>query len=143
VTLLRTAVLLLTCTLVAFQGWAQERLVIADQDASTTADMALLLLLKAQEVRLLGITIVPGNTWRDEEVAHALRMLEGVNRTDVPVYAGAAFPLVRTAEETRLVDRLYGKPSFLGAYSDADAPARWDKIDPARMPEGLPKTHAA
>ncbi len=115
---------------------------IADQDASTTADMALILLLQSPEVRLLGITVVTGNTWRDEEVAHALRLVEGLGRSDVPVLAGAVFPLLRTAEETRLFDRLYGKPFFLGAYSDADAPAGWDKVDAARMPEGLPKTHA-
>jgi purine nucleosidase len=143
VTFLRSTALLLACTIAAFPGFAQERLVIADQDASTTADMALLLLLKSPEVKLLGITVVPGNTWRDEEIAHALRMLEAVGRTDVPVYSGAAFPLVRTAEETRLYDQLYGKPSFLGAYSDADAPARWDKVDAARVPEGMPKTQVA
>jgi purine nucleosidase len=117
--------------------------VIADQDASTTADMALMLLLKSPEVRLLGITVITGNAWRDEEVAHALRLVEALGRTDVPVFNGAAFPLVRTAEETRLFDRLYGQPSFLGAYSAADAPAGWDKVDPARVPEGLPKTRAA
>jgi purine nucleosidase len=143
VTFLRTAVVLLACSLLSVPGFAQEHLVIADQDASTTADMALMLLLKSPEVRLLGITIVSGNVWRDEETAHALRMLEALGRTDVPVLHGAAFPLVRTAEETRLSDRLYGKPSFLGAYSAADAPVGWDKVDPARMPEGLPKTKAA
>ncbi len=75
--------------------------------------MAIMLLLKSPEVRLLGITVVTGNSWRDEEVAHMLRLVEGLGRTDVPVLAGAAFPLLRTAEETRLFDQLYGKPSFL------------------------------
>ena len=104
--------------------------------------MALMLLLKSPEVRLLGITVVTGNSWRDEEVAHGLRLVEGLGRTDVPVLAGAVFPLVRTAEETRLFNRLYGKPFFLGAYSAPDAPAGWDKIDPAALPEGPPKTRA-
>ncbi len=76
--------------------------------------MALMLLLKSPEVRLLGITVVTGNSWRDEEVAHMLRLVEVSGQTDVPVLAGAVFPLVRTAEETRLFDQLYGKPSFLG-----------------------------
>jgi purine nucleosidase len=143
VTLLRTSVLLLATTFAGISGWSQERLVIADQDASTTADMALLLLLRSPEVHLLGITIVPGNTWRDEEIAHALRMLEGIHRTDVPVYAGAAFPLVRTAEETRLYDRLYGTPSFLGAYTAADAPVAWDKVEAANVPEGMPATRVS
>jgi inosine-uridine nucleoside N-ribohydrolase len=105
--------------------------------------MALMLLLTSPEVRLLGITVITGNTWRDEEVAHALRLVEGLGRSDVPVLAGAVFPLVRTAEETRLSDLMYGKPFFLGAYSAADAPAGWDRIDPANLPEGPPKTRAA
>jgi purine nucleosidase len=134
------AALVLACSLVVLPGWGQGRYVIADQDASSPADMALMLLLKSPEVRLLGITVVTGNSWRDEEVAHALRLVEGLGRSDVPVLAGAVFPLVRTAEETRLFDRLYGKPFFLGAYSAPDAPVGWDKIAPAALPEGPPKT---
>jgi purine nucleosidase len=117
--------------------------VIVDQDASSPADMALMLLLTAPEVRLLGITVITGNSWRDEEVAHALRLVEGLGRSDVPVVAGAVFPLVRTAEETRVSDLLYGKPFFLGAYSAPDAPAGWDKINPAQLPEGPPKTRVS
>jgi purine nucleosidase len=70
VKLLRTAVIALACCLLVVPGRAQGRLVIADQDSSTTADMALMLLLKSPEVQLLGITVVSGNTWRDEQVAH-------------------------------------------------------------------------
>ena len=131
---------MLACSLLAVPGYAQGRYVIVDQDASSPADMALMLLLASPEVRLLGITVVTGNSWRDLEVAHALRLLEGLGRKDVPVLAGAVFPLVRTAEETRLFDSLYGKPFFLGAYSDPAAPAGWDKIDIAQLPEGLPQT---
>jgi inosine-uridine nucleoside N-ribohydrolase len=104
--------------------------------------MALMLLLQSPDVRLLGITVVTGNIWRDEEVAHALRLVEALGKTDVPVLAGAAFPLVRTAAETRLFDQLYGKPSFLGAYTAPNAPAGWDKVDPAALPEGAPKVRA-
>jgi purine nucleosidase len=135
-----SAILVLACSLFAVPGYAQGRYVIVDQDVSSPADMALMLLLASPEVRLLGITVVTGNSWRDLEVAHALRLLEGLGRKDVPVLAGAVFPLVRTAGETRLFDSLYGKPFFLGAYSDAAAPAGWDKIDLAQLPEGLPQT---
>ncbi len=138
------AVLLLTIlALVAAPGHGQGRYIIADQDVSSSADMALLLLLQSPEVHLLGITVVTGDAWRDEEVAHALRLVEAVGRADVPVLAGAAFPLVRTAEETRLYDQLYGKPFYLGAYTEPDAPAGWDRIAPASLPEGPPHTHAA
>lgn len=121
-------------------GCGQQRYVIADQDASSSADMALMLLLESPEVRVLGITVVTGDAWRDEEVAHALRLVEGLHRTEVPVLAGAAFPLVRTAEETRLYDQLHGKPFYLGAYTSVDAPVGWDAILPAALPEGMPKT---
>jgi purine nucleosidase len=122
---------------------AQGRYVIADQDASSSADMALMLLLESPEVRVLGITVVTGDAWRDEEVAHALRLVEGLGRTEVPVLAGAVFPLVRTAEETRLFDQLYGKPFYLGAYTSADAPVGWNRIDAGAMPEGMPKLKVA
>ena len=118
---------------------AQTRYVVADQDASSSADMALMLLLESPEIRLLGITVVTGDAWRDEEVVHALRLVEGLGRTDVPVMAGAAFPLVRTAAETRLASQMYGKPFYLGAYAATEAPKNWDRVDTASVPEGLPK----
>ena len=136
------AILLLASSFLAVPGYAQGRYVIVDQDVSSPADMALMLLLASPEVRLLGITVVSGNSWRDLETAHALRLVEGLGRTDVPVVAGAVFPLVRTAGETRLFNDLYGKPFFLGAYTDPAAPMGWDKINPAELPEGPPKIHA-
>jgi inosine-uridine nucleoside N-ribohydrolase len=47
-------------------------------------------------VQVLGITIVTGDAWRDEETLHTLRMLELTGHADVPVAQGAVFPLVRT-----------------------------------------------
>ena len=52
--------------------------------------------------QVLGITMVTGNAWRDEETLHTLRMLELTGHADMPVARGAVFPLVRTQEETRL-----------------------------------------
>ena len=60
--------------------------------------------------------MVTGNAWRDEEIAHTLRMLELIGRADVPVVPGAVFPLVRKEEETRLYTQLYGKVEWLGAW---------------------------
>jgi purine nucleosidase len=139
---LRSFAIVVVGTLLAAPAWSQ-RYVIIDQDLSSPADMAVMLLLTAPDVHLLGITVVSGNTWLTPEVAHGLRLVEGLGRTDVPVVAGAAFPLLRTAEETRIVNQLYGKPFFLGPYAAPDAPAGWDKINLADMPEGLPKIHAA
>jgi inosine-uridine nucleoside N-ribohydrolase len=98
---------------------AQKRLVLIDQDGSGPGgsnQMAMLALLEAPQVKVLGITMVTGNAWRDEETLHTLRMLELTGHGDVPVAKGAVFPLVRTEEETRLAEALNGKVSWLGAW---------------------------
>ena len=67
---------------------AQKRLVLIDQDGSGPGgsnQMAMLALLQAPQVEVLGITMVTGNAWRDEETLHTLRMLELTGHTDVPV----------------------------------------------------------
>jgi inosine-uridine nucleoside N-ribohydrolase len=140
---------------------AQKRLVLIDQDGSGPGgsnQMAMMALLQSPQAAVLGITIVTGNAWRDEEVQHTLRMLELVGRTDVPVVPGAVFPLVRTPEETRLASQLAGKVVWLGAWGQGPtnlvqtengvvgaAPANpnvhgpWD-VPP--LPEGAPHTKA-
>src|SRR5271170_3261188 len=109
---------------------AQKRLVLIDQDGSGPGgsnQMAMMALLQSPDAQVLGITIVTGDDWRDEEVQHTLRMLELIGRSDVPVVPGAVFPLVRTQEETRLAAQLIGKPLWLGAWghltADLAAPA--------------------
>ncbi|MFI4982454.1 MAG: nucleoside hydrolase, partial [Nevskiales bacterium] len=109
---------------------AQKRLVIIDQDGSGPGGsniMSMMVLLQAPQVDVLGITIVTGNAWRDDEARHTLRMLELIGRTDVPVALGAVFPLVRTQEETRLMTPLVGQVAWLGAWGQklaiAGAPA--------------------
>lgn len=115
-------------------------LVIADQDARGPGgdDMAaLLVLLQSPKVELLGITIVTGDDWRDVEVAHTLRLLELMGRTDVKVYPGAAFPLVRTQKATYLAEQLYGKVFYMGAW-DERSKQGWDEVPDLR--EGNPTT---
>jgi purine nucleosidase len=129
---------------------AQKRMVLIDQDGAGpggTDQMSMLALLEAPNVEVLGITIVTGDQWRDEETLHTLRMLELTGHTDVPVARGAAFPLVRSQQETLVAEQLYGKAEWLGAWGShtemnaagvsVTIPAHgpWDV--PA-MPEGLP-----
>lgn len=126
-------------------GAAEQRYVIADQDASGPAgsDMtSLLVFLQSPEVKLLGITVVTGDAWRDEEVAHALRLLELVGRTDVKVYAGAEYPLVRTFEETKIAAQLYGSVAWLGAWSWNFPTFHEANVIPP-MPDGAPTTKPA
>ena len=105
------------------------RLVIIDQDGAGpggTDQMAMMILLQSPETEVLGLTMVTGDAWVPEEVQHTLRMLELIHRTDVPVIPGAIFPLVRTQEESRLQQQLYGSFSYYGAWSDL-APAEKDR----------------
>ncbi len=112
---------------------AQKRLVLIDEDGSGPGgsdQMAMLALLQAPDVQVLGITIVTGDAWRDEETLHTLRMLELTGHSDVPVARGAVFPLVRTQEETRLASALEGKAAWLGAWG------RGMNIDTGTPPAG-------
>jgi purine nucleosidase len=98
---------------------SEKRLVVIDQDTSGPGGsniMSMLVLLQAPQVDVLGITVVTGNAWRDDEARHALRMLELIGRSDVPVALGAVFPLVRTQQETRLASALVGQVAWLGAW---------------------------
>jgi purine nucleosidase len=101
-------------------GSAQaRRMVIIDQDGAGpggTDQMAMMLLLQSAQVNVLGITMVTGDAWEPEEIQHTLRMLELIHRTDVPVVPGAIFPLVRTEQETKLQQPLYGSFSYYGVW---------------------------
>lgn len=111
---------------------AQKRLVLIDQDGTgpgSTGQMAILALLQAPQVEVLGITMVTGDGWMEENTRHTLRMLELTGHQNVPVAKGAQGPLVRTQEETRLDEQLTGKAGWLGA---------WNLKPAAAIPEGEP-----
>jgi purine nucleosidase len=121
----------------------QRRKVIINQDCSGPGGsnmQTLLTLIQSPQVEVLGITVVSGNQWRDEEVAHTLRLLELIGRADIPVVPGAVFPLVHRRKEAELWQAMYGKVAFAGAWDD-----RWwhehDVIP--RLLEGEPSTKSA
>jgi len=98
---------------------AQKRMVLIDQDGSGPGgsnQMSILALLQSPQVEVLGITMVTGDAWRDEETLHTLRMLELTGHANVPVAKGAVFPLVRTELETRLEETENGGVAWLGAW---------------------------
>jgi purine nucleosidase len=98
-----------------------KRKVIIDQDAfgpATSNLQAILMLLQASGVEVLGITVTSGDGWRDEEVSHTLRLLEIAQRTEVGVYPGAVYPLVNTQQRTRIWEQLYGKLFYKGAWTE-------------------------
>ncbi len=69
--------------------------VVIDCDPGHDDAIALLLALASPEVELLGVTTVHGNQTLEKTTDNALRVLELVGRSDVPVAAGADRPLVR------------------------------------------------
>src|ERR1700688_4472011 len=96
----------------------EKRKVIIDQDAAGPAgtdQQAILLLIQSPLTEVLGIAVVTGDAWLTEEVAHTLRMLELIGRTDIPVLRGAEHPLVRTKEETEQLEQRYGSVAWLRA----------------------------
>jgi purine nucleosidase len=119
------------------------RKVIIDQDCSGPAGsnmQAVATLVQSPDVEPLGVAVVTGDAWRDEEIVHALRLLEVIGRPDIPVLPGAAFPLVNTREDTEIWERLYGKISYKGAWD----PRWWHEpfvVPPPR--EGPPSTKAS
>jgi len=105
------------CVSVQGQG---KRKIIVDQDArgpATTDQQSMLALIQAPQAEVLGLTIVSGDQWRDEEVAHTLRMLELTNHPEIKVYPGAIFPLINSKEEIARWSRLYGKVRYQGAWT--------------------------
>src|SRR2546427_9929509 len=96
---LTTAILLVTC----LPSAAQKRKIIIDQDAAGPAgtdQQSMLLLIQSPQTDVLGITVVTGDAWLKSEVAHTLRMLELIGRTDIPVVAGGGDPHVRRKEKS-------------------------------------------
>ena len=131
------------------------RMVIIDQDArgpATTDLQAILVFIQSPEVEPLGITVVSGDEWCDEEVAHTLRLLEIIGRTDIPVVPGAIFPLINSKEEIARWEKLYGKVVYQGAWNlhrVGHYEGAWNRegyagpFDVPPLPEGNPTTKPA
>src|SRR5271156_5595161 len=121
----------LICLLTPFCQAQQNRYVIVDQDARGPAgtDMnSMLVFLQSPNVNVLGITVVTGDDWRNEEVAHTLRLLELVGRTEIPVIPGMSTPIIRTKEWTKLWEQTYGKVLYQGAWTNPLSAHDPDKV---------------
>jgi inosine-uridine nucleoside N-ribohydrolase len=140
VRLFAVAVLLLMC----LPSWAQpssaKRKIIIDQDAAGpggTDQQSILLLIQSPQTEVLGVTVVTGDAWLKSEVAHTLRMLEIIGRTDIPVVPGAEYPLVRRKQDTELWEQQFGSVPWVGAWT----PRIYHPADQVgEMPEGKPTT---
>src|SRR6266498_3802319 len=142
------ALLFLMVLLLGILASAQKIKIIVDQDArgpGTSDQQAILVFLQSERFDVLGITTVSGDQWVKEETQHVLRLLEISNRTDVPVYQGAIYPLLNSKEETERWEASYGKFEYKGCWTDFEAnrstkfrePYHEPDVVPA-MPEGEP-----
>src|SRR5579862_7802274 len=133
---LTTAILLMT----SLTAWGQKRKIIIDQDAAGPAgtdQQSILLLIQSPQTEVLGITVVTGDQWLTAELAHTLRMLELIGRTDIPVVPGAEYPLVRRKAETELWEQRFGSVAWVGAWT----PGFYHPAEQlGDMPEGIPTT---
>ncbi len=136
--------LLAACSLIA--SAQSKRKVIIDQDAAGpggTDMQSILALINSPDTEVLGITVVTGDAWRDEEVQHTLRLMEIIGRTDIPVIPGAAFPLVSSKEYIEKWEALHGKLVYKGAWNFARGHAVHGPYEIPSMPEGNPTIKAS
>jgi purine nucleosidase len=123
-----------------------KRKVIIDQDCAGpggTDMQAVLALVNSPQTDVLGITVLTGDAWRDEEVQHTLRLLEIIGRTDIPVVPGAIFPLVNSKEYIAKWETMYGKVMYQGAWNFAKGYPVHGPYDIPPMPEGAPTIKAS
>jgi pyrimidine-specific ribonucleoside hydrolase len=96
--------------------------IILDCDPGHDDAIALLLAIASPEIELVGATIVSGNQTLDKTTTNALKVLEFAGRTDIPVYAGAATPIVRARDVA----------AYVHGESGLEGP---DLPEPSRAPE--------
>ena len=95
---------------------------ILDTDMGYLNDDAIVMFMLAQadslgECDFLGVTTVGGNTFCAPGTTAALRQLELIGRSDIPVYMGTDIPLMgfRNMEAE---SQIWGMPEYSGAYWD-------------------------
>lgn len=76
------------------------RTFLIDTDTASDDAVALIMALRAPGVKVAGITTVAGNVDIDQATANALLTVE-LCAADVPVYRGAAAPLLRPLDDAR------------------------------------------
>ena len=154
---MRRCICLLVSLLLVYLARADEpNLVIVDNDFTgppdTLSDLrSALMFLANPNVKVLGFTVVTGDGWRDEEVAHLLRLEEIVSRKDLPpVVPGAVTPLVNTLQDKLAWEKRYPEKrgSYWGAWDNKEDRKNWEPDyaphDPSVVPplrEGSPSIH--
>ena len=74
---------------------SEKRKLIIDCDPGTDDSVCIVMALTHPDVELLGITTESGNLPADKTTANALRILEYMDRGDIPVARGMMHPMLR------------------------------------------------
>jgi len=120
---------------------ADRELVIFDNDWCEVVPLTPL--LANPRIQVLGVTTVTGDCWSPEATAAALADLETLGRSDIPVLAGAVFPLVNTPGRMAAWEALNGPLPWKGAWNAPDAKGRYHPDEPFRLALGAPKAAKA
>ncbi|XP_034429078.1 inosine-uridine preferring nucleoside hydrolase isoform X1 [Hippoglossus hippoglossus] len=75
-------------------GSMMTKKLLVDVDCGVDDAQAIMLALAAPNVELLGITCVHGNTTVDNVCKNVLRVLQACNKLEIPVFKGAAKPIL-------------------------------------------------
>ncbi len=111
-------IVLLFVALVSLAGAKEKVILDADMVLLYDDGVAMMMLANHPDIELLGVTIVPGNTWLSEGTAYAVRQLEVLKRRDIPVASGIRYPLRAGRYETMEVERkMFGfSSSYTGCF---------------------------
>ncbi|HML15969.1 MAG TPA: nucleoside hydrolase [Bryobacteraceae bacterium] len=121
--------LTLVASLAAAQGPSGPDRVIFDTDCAFFNDdgAALAMLLeKPDKVNVLGLTVVPGNLWPLQGAEDMFRILDVMKRGAIPLYLGAATPLVHTRAMAEKENHDWGPIPYLGMFGQ-DPPEKKQK----------------
>lgn len=123
--------------------YKKKELVIVDADMGELSDdtSAMLMLINSQKAKVLGVTIAAGSIWSEEGTAYALRQLEKINHSQIPVVQGAKEPLMGSHQSVLDAEqKLYGKYGFLGSYNRPQPSSYLTLGEKERPYGGYPKT---
>jgi purine nucleosidase len=125
--------------------WSAGReIVLVDTDSCLFCDdgAAVVMLMRSpSQVRIPGITVVPGNVWPAQGAEYMLHILDLLKRPLVPVYTGAEAPLVHTAAMAHESARRWGNLDYIGAF--AGSPLEVKPAPGARLSVRKPHREAA
>ncbi|KAI3356367.1 hypothetical protein L3Q82_017600 [Scortum barcoo] len=80
--------------IVGFRSGSMMKKLLVDVDCGVDDAQAIMLALAAPNVELLGVTCVHGNTTVENVCKNTLRVLQACNKLEVPVFKGAAKPIL-------------------------------------------------